>query len=112
MSELNPGLLDREITIQVATRTQDDETGEEVIAWADDQTLYAQWMPGNSREAYFAGQRLAAHVDGVFRVPPIDRPNPTTQRIVFDDRTFDMKPPIEIGRGGGWEIPVVARADS
>lgn len=113
MSSLNAGVMDREITIQTATVTQDDDTGEQVTDWdEDDVTLFAQWIPGNTREAYFTSQRLAAHVDGLFRVPCIDRPSPTTQRIVFDGRDYDIRGVTEIGRGEGWEIAVTARADT
>jgi hypothetical protein len=109
----NPGIRDREITLQTATKTQDPDTGEELIDWTiDPLVLYAQWLPGNTREAYFAQQRLASHITGVFRIDPIDRPDPATQRIVFDDRIYDLFPPIEIGRGNGWEIPVIARGEA
>lgn len=113
MSSLNAGQLDREITLQTVETTQDDETGEEVQDWDNhNETLFAQWIPGNTREAYFAGQRLAAHVDGLFRVPFITRPSPATNRILWDSRTYDIKGVTEIERGVGWELAVSARADS
>lgn len=110
---MNAGDRDREIVLQTATKTQNAETGEEVIDWDElDVTLYAQWLPGTTRESYFAQLRLESHIDGVFRIEPIDRPDPATQRILFDGRAYDMKPPIEIGRGDGWEIAVVAQGDT
>jgi SPP1 family predicted phage head-tail adaptor len=118
---LPAGLLNRTITLQTATKTQDAGTGEEVIDWtaATAVQLPAQWLAGNTREGYqagqrlaAAGQRLAAYVDGVFRIRYRDRPSPENQRIVFDGRPYDLKPPIEIGLREGWEIPVVARAEA
>lgn len=114
MSQFNAGTRDREITIQTATTTQDSDTGEEVIDWddAEEQVEYAQWLPGNTREAYYASQRLAATLDGIFRVAYITRPNPATQRIVDEDgRVFDIKGVTELGRREGWEIAVSARAE-
>lgn len=110
---MNPGDRDREIVVQTATQTQDPDTGEVLIVWTIGAvTVWAEWLPGNSREAYFAQNRLGAHVDGVFRVPFIARPNPATQRILFDGLMYDVHPPVEIGRGVGWEIPVTAKVDA
>lgn len=110
---MNPGDRDREIVLQTATKTQDTNTGEELIDWddVDEQTLFAQWLPGNTREAYFAQQRLQATIDGVFRLEPITRPSPANQRIVMDDITYDIRGVSEIGRGEGWEVVVSARGD-
>jgi head-tail adaptor len=110
---MNAGDRDREILLQTATTTQDDDTGEEVIDWDDaaELTLYAQWLPENSREAYFAQQRLAAHISGIFRVEYIDRPSPATNRIVWEDRVYDIKGVTEVGRREGWEIAVEARGE-
>lgn len=111
---LNAGDLDREIRLQTATRTQDPDSGEEVIDWDDieEETLWAQWLPAGTREAYYAQQRLEAQIDGVYRIYyRTPKPDATLNRIVDDEGTvFDLKPPIEIERKEGWEIPVVARA--
>lgn len=111
---LNPGDLDREITFQVATKTQDADTGEQVLTWADeDDSVWAQWKPGNAREAYYERNRLKATVDGVFviydRTP---RPTPDGYRVTFDGRTYDIQGVTEIGRGDGLLISVAARVDS
>lgn len=108
---LNPGNLDREIILQTAEVIQSD-SGEEVFDWdhADEQTIWAEWLPADTREAWQAGQRLGAYVDGVFRVYDLEtRPQPDNTRILFDGRIFDLKPWIEIGRGEGLMLPVVAR---
>jgi SPP1 family predicted phage head-tail adaptor len=109
---IQAGRLTRTITLQTATATQDPSTGEALVDWtAIAESLPAEWLPANTREAYQAQQRLAAYIDGVFRIRYRARPQPDTQRIVFDGRTYDIKPPIELGLREGWDIPAVARAE-
>lgn len=110
---MNPGDNNRQIVLQTLTQSQNPDTGEPIIDWESGAlTLWAEWMPGNSREAYFAQNRLGAHVDGVFRVAFISRPNPTTQRILWDGLIYDVHPAVEYGYRQGWEIPVTAKADT
>lgn len=113
MSGLLPaGAKDRTITLQTATATQDPDTGEVLTDWTIGAVqLPAQWLPASTREAYQAQQRLAAYIDGVFRIDYRARPQPDTQRILWEGRTYDIKPPIELGRREAWDIPVVARAE-
>lgn len=112
---INAGALDREIVLQTATTTQDQNSGEEVIDWDDhNETIWAQWLPAGTREAWQAQQRLQSYVDGVYRIY-YREPAPTAagSRIIgHDGRTYDIKPPIEIGRADGWDIPVVARGET
>ncbi len=114
MAGLNAGDLDREIVIQTAPVVQAEGSGEESFDWdrAEEQTVWAQWLPAGTREAWQAQQRLASYVDGVFRIYDMDaRPTPNNTRILFGGRVFDLKPYIEVGRGEGLEIPVVASGD-
>ena len=107
MSGLKPGLMDREIVLQTAAKSQDPETGEEVLTFTDE-TLWAQWLPAGSKEAWQAQQRLGSFVEGVFRIyDRTPRPSAAGDRIVWDGRTFDIKPYVEIGRGEGLDLPVV-----
>lgn len=110
---MNAGDMDREIVLQTATTTQDESSGEMVIDWDTvNETIWAQWLPAGTREAWQAQQRLASYVDGVFHIyDRSPRPTPEGHRIVFEGRVYDIKPPIEIGRGEGLEIPVVARGE-
>lgn len=110
---LNIGQMDREIILQTATKTQDTASGEEVIDWDSvSETIWAQWLPAGTREAWQAQQRLASYVDGVFRIyDRSPRPTPESSRIVFEGRAYDVKPVIEIGRGEGLDVPVVARGE-
>ncbi len=110
---LNAGDLDREIVLQTATKVQSD-SGEEVFDWANatSDTIMAEWLPAGTREAWQAQQRLASYVDGVFRMYDRDpRPTPDDTRILFDGKVFDTKPYVEIGRGEGLAIPVIARGE-
>lgn len=109
---LNVGALDREIVVQTATKTQDDDTGEEVLTWCDDETIWAQWLDASTTEVYRAQQRLEATIAGIYRVYDMEtRPTPEGSRIIgHDGRTYDVKGVIEIGRGEGLEIAVVAVA--
>jgi len=111
---INAGALDREITLQTATKTQDTSTGEELIDWDDlDEILWAQWLPAGTREAWQAQQRLSAFVDGVFRIYDTSpRPTPESSRVLFEGRVFDIKGVVEIGRGDGLELAVVAHGEA
>lgn len=101
--------MDREIVLQTATAAQ-DVTGDPVVTWGGDVTLWAEWLPAGTREAWRAQQRLESYVDGVFRIDDLEtRPTPEGSRILFDGRVFDVKPYVEIGRGEGLLIPVVAK---
>src|ERR1051325_5053766 len=110
MAGINAGRLDREIVLQTAELIQ-SESGETSLDWAnaDEETVWAQWLPGGTTEAWRAQQRLATTISGVFRIYDRDpRPTPENTRILFDGRLFDLMPYVEIGRGDGLEIPVVA----
>lgn len=110
---LNAGDLDREIVLQTAPVVQSD-SGEESFDWdnAVDATVWAQWFPGGTTETWRAQRRLGSYVEGVFHIYDLSpRPTPNNTRIRFDGRLFDIKPYMEIGRGEGLEIPVVASGE-
>src|SRR5690242_3775385 len=110
---LDPGHLDRQIVIQTAAIVLGDG-GFPSLDWdhATSQTVFAEWLPGGTKEAWQAQQRLGSYIDGLFRIYDISpRPAPDNTRILFDGRLFDTKPWVEIGRGVGLEIPVVARSE-
>jgi len=108
---MNAGDLDREIYLQRAVKTTNAETGEEVIAYPTSERVWAQWLPGTTREGYLAAQRLEGTIDGVFRIYFRDDIAADTHRVVWNGRVFDLKPPAEIGYREGLELPVVARAE-
>lgn len=110
MAVLNAGRLDREIVLQRGTQGTDADTGEPVMTYVGE-TLWAEWRPADTREAWHARQRLNAYIEGVFRVYDMSpRPVPDKDRIIFEERVYDVKPYVEIGRGEGLEIPVTAVA--
>lgn len=111
---LNAGQMDREITLQKAPVVQDPDSGEETFDWAnaDEATIWAEWLPAGTREAWRAQQRLGSYVEGVFRIyDRSPRPTPHDTRILFDGKIFDIQPYVEIGRGEGLEIPVIAHGE-
>lgn len=119
MALINAGDLDREIVLQIASDEQ-SASGEPIRTWNNvtgetidgNGTIWAEWLPAGSKEAWQAQQRLGSYVDGVFRIyDRATRPTPDASRILFDGRVFDVKPYLEIGRGEGLEIPVVARGE-
>lgn len=107
--------MDREITLITGVKTQDSGSGEEVITWdaqAAGVVVWAQWRPAGTRESWQAQQRLGAYVDGVLRLYDISpRPTPDGTRILLQSRIYDVKGVTEIGRGDGFELALVARAD-
>jgi SPP1 family predicted phage head-tail adaptor len=109
---VNAGQMDREISLETATKTQDPSSGEEIITWAGE-IIWARWLPAGTREAWQAQQRLSAFVDGVFHIyDKSPRPTPEGSRVVFDGRIYDVKGVVEIGRGEGLELDVVARGET
>lgn len=111
MALINSGNLDREVTVQRVSISQSD-SGMQVKTWGGDVTVWAEWLPAGTREAWQAQQRLSSYVDGVlvtYDMTP--RPMPETTRILFDGRIFDVKGWTEIGRKEGLEIAVVAAGE-
>lgn len=108
------GRMDRQIVLQLADRGQDGDGGE-LLIWPPDggteQTLYAEWLPAGTTEVFRAQQRLQSYVEGIFRIHWRDDVTPEASRILWDGRTFDLKPAIEIGRRRGLEIPVTAHGE-
>jgi head-tail adaptor len=113
MTGLDAGAMDRPLTLKTAVKTQHADTNEEVIDWdSADETIWGQWLPGNTSEGYLAQKRLGAYIDGIFRIYYRETlPTPDASRIVFKGRTFDVKGVTEIGREDGLELSVVARGE-
>lgn len=108
---IEPGDLDRRITLRTAVKTQ-DEDGAEIRTWGGDDILWAQWFPGGTRETWQAQQRLGSYIDGVYRIYFRDEPKADLNQIIgHDGRTYDIKPCIEIGRREAWDVPVVAKGE-
>lgn len=104
------GQMDRRIELQFLAESQTSQTasGEVSLGVDTSETIAAQWLPAGTKEAWQAGQRLQATIDGVFRIHWRDDIDPALTQIVFDGVTYDLKPPVEIGRRQGLEIAVTA----
>lgn len=113
MPGLSSGDLDRDIVFQKAPIVRSD-TGDVTYDWdhATCQTVAAKWVPASVQEGYLSQHRLESHVDGQFIVYDMDpRPTPNDTRILWDGRVFDIRPYVEIDRGQGLQIAVVARGE-
>lgn len=110
---LSAGLLDTEIVLQYATKTQDAGTGEEVIDWTTlTSTVWAAWKPLKGAERFLAQQQLSAQIEGSFVIyDPAIRPTAGTTRVVYAGETYDIQAVIDLGREEGLELSVVARVD-
>lgn len=115
MAYLNSGDLDRDIVLQVGTPSQ-SKSGESTLVWTNvtedtldgNGTIAAQWLPAGSLEAWKAQSRLEGIIDGVFRIQFREDITPSYTRILWAGKTFDVRPPVEIGRQEGLDIPVTA----
>lgn len=103
------GQMDRWIVLQFMADRQ-SASGEPSLEVDRSETIAAQWLPASTKEAWQAGERLQATVDGVFVIHWRDDIDSEMTQIVFEDKTYDLKPPIEIGRRQGLQIPVTAHA--
>ncbi len=108
---LNSGDLDREIVLETATQTQSD-SGEPIVTWGGAETVWAQWLSTSTREV-FRLQREGSYIDGLFRIyDKSPRPTPEATRVVFEERLYDVTGVVEIGRGEGLELLVVAHGET
>ena len=109
MTPTDPGRRDREVVLELRTKTTNAATGEDVLAWAPAFFLWAEWLPAGTREAYQAQQRLEGYIDGVFRIPWLAGIHSEAYRIVSEGVVYDIKPPVERGYHEELDSPVVAR---
>ncbi len=95
------GKMDRRITLQRKTVTTNGY-GEEVVAWTDLATVWAEKVDMRGSERYAAAQAVA-QLDTKFRIryrsgiTPIDR-------IIYGNTTYDVGGILEIGRREGLEL--------
>lgn len=108
---IDPGAMREEIVLQTLTETQ-SPSGEPQETWPDGDTVWAQWFPAGTKEAYLAQQRLEGTIEGVFRIYFRDDIDPATTRIYWPAkaRTFDLKPLIDDGWREHLDLPVVGHA--
>lgn len=106
---MEAGRLDRRITIQRAIKTT-DELGGHVLTWGDHATVWAEVLPISDGERWRA-QEVAAHVTTRFRIRWGGSGVTVEDRVVYDDRTYELVAVKEIGRREGQELTGAARAE-
>lgn len=108
------GKLDRRITIQRATLSQ-NKFGEDVEVWGELATVSAMAKPlsdGERRERMVAGE-VSATAETRFTIrwsTTVESVNPK-DRIIYGGMTWDIWSTKELGRREGIEITAAARAD-
>lgn len=98
---MNIGALDRKITIQAATLTQ-DAAGEQVEAWATFATLYAKKVRKSANEAVTAEQMAVTKVETYqarYKAGVTEK-----MQLVDKGVTYNIRAVSEIGRRAGLEI--------
>lgn len=106
------GHMDRRITIERFTATQDPGSGERVEVWGPVATVWAEKSYRRANESMLAGEVSAIRVlrfairwsSAVADVNPKDR-------VAFEGSKFDILEVNEMGRREGIEIFAQARAD-
>lgn len=103
------GKMDRAITIQALTTTQDG-WGEEIQSWASitPNPIAAQYLPGGGNERFAAGQ-IYAQTEARFHIYWRADVTPL-HRVIYEGREYDILSADEIGRREGLELKVKARA--
>lgn len=102
------GRLDRRITIQTPTETQ-DSYGEPVITWSDLTTVWASVTPSSSQTGeQFEADQVHAQRASVFRIR-FNRNVTEKHRIVYDSDNYDILQIVEGGRREWQDITAVVR---
>lgn len=100
---MRPGRLDRRITIQQRVVSGRASNGEEIFAWNDVVSCWAEYVPNRGQEMFKADQKRAES-DAMFRMRYY--PGVTAQmRVVHEGVNFDIydvKPMY--GRNAGIEL--------
>lgn len=109
MVSIAAGRLDRRITIQARSVTQ-DSFGAEIATWADDTTVWAEVRPIRGSERW-AAMEVTADLPMKFTIRWRNEPSTVDNRIVYGGRIYDIQSVNEIGRRVGWEIHAMARQD-
>jgi SPP1 family predicted phage head-tail adaptor len=100
--------MDRLITIQRNTPTINDY-GESVANWSDLATVWAQQQTVKALEKWVS-QQVKAEIDVKFRIRYRSDVTPMN-RLVFEDRVFDIISVSEVGRREALDIIGKARAE-
>ena len=86
-----------------------DDYGEQVETWADVGEVWAQKKDLRGGERFAAAQTVG-QVDTVFMIRYIDGAGSLNQ-LIHDDRTYDIKAVLEVGRRKGMELHCRTRGE-
>jgi hypothetical protein len=114
MATVASGRMDRQIVLQRSGTVQDAQTGQDVLEWTSSASIAAEWLPSTATEVWQGKQGIHAEVDGAYCIyDQQPRPTPDAARIVgHDGRLYDIKGVIEIGRGVGLMVFVIAKGEA
>jgi len=102
---MNAGTLDRLISIQALTTSQ-DEYGGVTETWTELAQVWARWLPGAGSERFAAGS-VHAETQGRFHIRW--RADVTPQhRVAWDNKSWEILDVTEIDRRDGLELRVKA----
>lgn len=106
---MRAGKLDRKITIQEKIVTQ-TESGEPVETWSDIVEVWAQVKPNRGDERFGVMQNVGKAVV-TFHMRWLSNVS-VLNRVIYDEKIWDILDVREIGRNVGLEIDCTARADA
>lgn len=108
---MKAGRLDRRISIITPAPTQ-NAFGEEINSWSTFATVWAELKYAGGNEAYPDNQ-FVSKVDTVFRIRWSNtvKPLEARDRVIFDNRIFDIVAVHEIGRREGLELFAYTRGE-
>lgn len=92
---MNPGKLDRRISIEVRTLTEDD-TMSRVETWAEEAAVWAQIIKHTGKRGVVADAERTSNMK-TFRIRTRTI-TPTTHRVTYKGETFKIEAIEEIGR--------------
>lgn len=102
------GTLDRRVTLQAVTETQ-DSFGQPIKTWSDTATVWANKRPLRGDERV-ANQQLKAVVDTIWRIRHRTDVTPKS-RLLEGSRVHDIQAVLELGRSEGLELYTQVRAE-
>lgn len=104
------GELDVRISIMRAT-TAADSFNELIQTWTTLATVWAKAMPASDGEMWRAGRTLAdSTMRFTLRSSTMSRSITPSDRIVYENKTYDIEGVKEIGRNAYLEITATAKA--